>query len=368
MQPLDEQTQSSCLVWLDRAGAAMVFGDERWKLIVDNWCLFLQETRRRPGAARTLHTTINPIVRPVINAALWDHLDGLDALSERWPEEARLQLRVGMDGGNGSLLPLVATRGQVGRRRRLQSVWLSLVCFLVWCVDKDDQHDGMEDPVEEFMEDEGGTLGTMGLRLSEELRGRLHTLVDTLVFPVAPSAEEMKEDIARQVQGFIYAALCEPDASVRSNPVLWWVNILVHSAVGLGKSEEADEISRCVKANGMLPPDLGLRGRVEAIRHYSTVVVLDELFRGWQLATEPHQPRVVEEVLGWINGGDNSWLNLEDGARPGRRLGRTGSRRRCWQLLLGHFERGGREQLGGRGRGRSVMEAVEALLARLPED
>lgn len=51
MRALDEQTRSSCLVWLEQAGGGMAFSDEQWASVVAIWGQFLQETSQAPHEA-----------------------------------------------------------------------------------------------------------------------------------------------------------------------------------------------------------------------------------------------------------------------------------------------------------------------------
>ena len=167
-------------------------------------------------------------------------------------------------------------------------------------------------------------------------------------------------DVLREVTE---EALTGGEAWAGSNVVVWWTAVLVRSA--LSGEDDEDYISRGAFAMNILPMDLGLADRVEAIGHYGRALVLDRAFRKLDGgAGGPDRRRVLTEVQEALNAVDSEWLNGETGPRPER----TGvDDERCsspsWRAMLALLEQEARQHLGGRGE--TAMGKVAALHQKL---
>lgn len=104
--------------------------------------------------------------------------------------------------------------------------------------------------------------------------------------------------------------------------------------------------------------DLGLQDRLEAITHYSKVLVLDRALKGLR-----GNAAWLEEIAGELNQVDNQWLNEDSGPRPDATL----DQRRCssiaWQVMLRHLETQRTKSLGGT-RG-TMMHEIMKLTVQL---
>ncbi|KAH7248398.1 hypothetical protein B0J15DRAFT_514441 [Fusarium solani] len=102
--------------------------------------------------------------------------------------------------------------------------------------------------------------------------------------------------------------------------------------------EEEDFISRGRFSMNILPLDVDIKGRIEAIGHYSKVLILDKPFQGWQ-----------------------------KGRENGQRLDDQLDRRTClspgWKMMLEHLGKEGQDWLG-QNEG-AVMWEVRTLLFSL---
>ncbi|KAL6354028.1 hypothetical protein LRP88_12659 [Fusarium phalaenopsidis] len=144
--------------------------DEVWKRIKRNWIGYLSATSPTPDAALAPNRKVVQFRsggedareqrrrfvqdrqrRMIIQSAFWNGLDGIEAMTERWPRAARAALNSmdesGEDEGRGAFESLAAVC-DLSRRRRYQSIWTSLVGFI--CHSQDE-----------------GTLEEMGMRLTE---------------------------------------------------------------------------------------------------------------------------------------------------------------------------------------------------------
>ncbi|KAH6972647.1 hypothetical protein EDB80DRAFT_758072 [Ilyonectria destructans] len=301
--PIMAEERPLCEEWLRSIGFLAPGEDEE---------RFLKATKTRitgSGAARRVVQSADAKQREAIKQTFWDRIDGLEALSER----------------------------VLGRRRRFQSMWTGLACFLVWCIKEDDE-----------------SLEEMGLELDEE---DMEDVLDVMVAATPGRGWVMdNDDPGDALQGLFAKALTDRSAKVQSNLLLWWTAILIRSAI----SEEGKEdyISRGKFSMNILPMDVDIRDRIEAIVHYSKVLILDKAFQGWQRGRVGR-----EEVQRDLNAVDNEWLNEEDGQRPDSRLERRTCLTPGWKMMLEHLGKEGEAWLGGKEG--TVMWEVRRLLGPL---
>lgn len=152
---------------------------------------------------------------------------------------------------------------KLGKRRRYQAVWASLVAFLVHS-------------------QEEGTLEEMGLFLDES---QIEDILDVFqeVWMMIEEFENIrKEDgvlggVWGEVQALLIGALIKSGSTARNNPLIWWTAILVRSAT----TGETDFISHGRFSKNPLPMDMDIRARVSALVHYSKVLTVENfLFLG----------------------------------------------------------------------------------------
>lgn len=177
----DERHDVPAMTKADRAGCERWFrkvgflrpgeDDEIWKKIQRNWIAFLSATSPMPDITLAPNRKVvrfpsgdgigeegererkarfrkDRRQRMVIQASFWNGLDGLEVLAQRWPPVARAALN-GMDKvPDQEPFQTLAPIWDLGKRRRYQAVWTSLVGFLVHSHDE-------------------GALEEMGLKLNE---------------------------------------------------------------------------------------------------------------------------------------------------------------------------------------------------------
>ncbi|KAH6972563.1 hypothetical protein EDB80DRAFT_743808 [Ilyonectria destructans] len=343
--PIMAEERPLCEEWLRSIGFLAPGEDEEvWQAILRNWERFLKATKTRitgSGAARRVVQSADAKQREAIKQTFWDRIDGLEALSERWPAKARLTLNQSAEGPDARPFESLAARWLLGRRRRFQSMWTGLACFLVWCIKEDDE-----------------SLEEMGLELDEE---DMEDVLDVMVAATPGRGWVMdNDDPGDALQGLFAKALTDRSAKAQSNLLLWWTAILIRSAI----SEEGKEdyISRGKFSMNILPMDVDIRDRIEAIVHYSKVLILDKAFQGWQRGRVGREVW-LEEVQRDLNAVDNEWLNEEDGQRPDSRLERRTCLTPGWKMMLEHLGKEGEAWLGGKEG--TVMWEVRRLLGPL---
>ncbi|KAJ3538461.1 hypothetical protein NM208_g5895 [Fusarium decemcellulare] len=128
-----------------------------------------------------------------------------------------------------------------------------------------------------------------------------------------------------------------------NNPLIWWMAILVRSALS---ADGPDFISRGRFDRNILPMDVDVRERLEAMRHYFKVIVLGHAFWSW----ESQQRLRVQTELDIVN---NLWLNDENGCRPFESRDLRDCSTPEWQAMIARVWHEVYRMLGGR-RGSAV--------------
>ncbi|KAJ3453597.1 hypothetical protein MRS44_017844 [Fusarium solani] len=209
------------------------------------------------GASRRVTQSAAAKQREAVKQAFWDRIDGLEALSERWPVKSRLVRNQSAKGPDARPFESLAAIWLLQMRRRFQSMWTGLICFLAWPIKVGEE-----------------SLEEMGLNLNEEKK---EGLLDLGVMVMPGSDWFMSDDHPGDIiQGFLTRMITDESVNVRMNPLLWWTAILVRSAIS--DEEEEDFISRGRFSMNNLPLDVDIRDRIEAIGHYSKVLILDKAF------------------------------------------------------------------------------------------
>ncbi|KAG7402659.1 hypothetical protein Forpe1208_v016978 [Fusarium oxysporum f. sp. rapae] len=362
--PLSETQRAGCKTWLQemnflRPGEEE--DEEVWAKIKRNWIGYLSATSPTPEVALAPNRKVVQFTggdedddgvenargqkrrfaddrrrRMTIQSAFWNDLDGMEAMTERWPRAARAALnsmdeRNGGDGDQGAFESLAAVY-DLGKRRRYQSIWTSLVGFIA--------HSHSE-----------GTLEEMGMRLTES---QIDDILDVEqevwqvdLKAIARNREKGGfEYVWAPIQQLLMKTLRKAKSTPRNNPLVWWIAVLARSAVS-GDSD-IDFISRGRFHRNPMPMDVDLRERLEAIVHYSKVLVLDGAFSTWSERSE--RSEWVMEVQSRLNMVSIEWINDEGGSRPAGPSGDGGPvySTAAWQSVVAHIAEQTERHLGGK--------------------
>ncbi|KAL1592197.1 hypothetical protein SLS59_009853 [Nothophoma quercina] len=254
------------------------------------------------------------LTRISAQGALWRVSDNAEALLERWPRKARLLMNRVVDSDNDT--PLALLMSDFGKQRRFNSVWSSMICFLLYCTE------------------ENGALKRMGLELSEEQEDDLLDIAVVMSFQGYPRPGDDGDGspVDHAMHAYIMTLLTDRDATPSTNPLLWWVIVLVRSSIEDGPE---DFISRGHFARNILPMDLDIAQRLEGIEHFAKVFLLDLAFNTWDPADKEQLLSVQED----LNAADNSWLGERSSIRPAER---ETDKLKCtspaWKSMLLHLE------------------------------
>lgn len=342
--PVQDQDRAALQSWLDSCTAPVATDAAAWSAVVKNWIRFLTATSRRPNAEmapnqkkiqwlsqipetdtdRAQRFRQDRRQRRSVQHAVWRLFDNLDALTERWPPQSRLMLNQITDGPTAE--PLCTLMDQFRRQRRWNAVWTSFVCFLLHAFDEKD------------------ALREMGLDLSEDVADDLMDIQQALLDEGYPlNTETSLELVENALLAFFTRMLTDTHPTAQSNPLLWWVAVLVRSALSHAQEPHRDDYISSGQFNAnLMPMDLNVRGRLEALLHHSKIILLDRAFNLWQ-------PRAswrlqVEQDLNTVN---NTWIGKFGGERPDPDL----DRRRCdspaWRDALAHIEKECQRYLNG---------------------
>ncbi|KAF2158296.1 hypothetical protein M409DRAFT_31186 [Zasmidium cellare ATCC 36951] len=219
------------------------------------------------------------------------HFQFANAMINRWPLPIRSDLNrtCSLSSSIESPSPLpFHTWGQpryIERRKQATAVWYSLLHFLVfhWSA-----YGGIDTPIH-----------NMGLQLSRQYCDLIADLRSYATIQLRfPPRETAVKDV---VEEFFLLALTDPHPTPRTNPLLWWLGVLIH----------ADVVHQ-------LPPlpipglhdRLDLTAKLDALDHYARVLIFHNTYMRW---TDPQPffqpaPESKIDVARWVDSADIAWV------------------------------------------------------------
>jgi len=232
------------------------------------------------------------------------HYEHLDEFSEAWPLEARRIVNRCTNGPDAGPVLGMNEPGQHARLMRCSSVLSCMISFLLYCKEA------------ELLED-------MGLNLDHEQAEDIMDILTGHVFP-GQAFLNTRELVMMTLDADI-------DANCQNNILLWWIGVLIKSAVETSEMEiqtgtashdvdGLDFISRGRFANNHMPMDFDLNDKLDAIIHFAKIAILNEPPRTLSQSGKDTDLDVVIEDIDKL---DISWIR--DGRlRP---VGQTGKHR-----------------------------------------
>lgn len=318
--------------------------NETWEKIKANWISFLSATSLMPdealtnrekdvvGRSRNGKFEQERTNRKMTQAAIWAGLDGIESLTERWPCVARVAMNSMEKGGTLEEFKTLAAKWDVAKRRRYQAIWTSLLGFLLHSFNE-------------------GTVQEMGLKLTEGYKNEIKRVVREVGYIVPGKHRRLGalDGLWTAVETLLMRALKQKKSTARNNPMIWWIGILVRSALSSsslgGGTRNEDYISWGRFNMNPMPMDVDLTRRVEAFIHYSKVLALNDTFMNWN----PTPRSWILQVQSDLNLVDNEWLNNEHGTRPLPAADRRKCTSYAWQSVLSRVEDQTKELCGGKG-------------------
>jgi hypothetical protein len=353
--PIREANRARYQKWLESSGFPAASDPKIWEAICTNWIGFLSATgsmpKRELAPCRKIVTweprgSESPQAqkkrfqqdrktRRCIQEAVWLQFDVLQTLAERWPVPIRTIVnRAGLGTEQGPFEGWAA-KINLTKRRRGDSILAGLVCFLVYSHDE-------------------GTLEEMGLELSEDLldsimdvkeadawHGQIFQKMDRDSGPVEAAVEELVTEL-----------ITDPKATFRTNPLLWWIGILVQSSL---QTDGIDYISRGRFDLNILTMDMDIEERLEALLHYSKVFVLDHSMKTWKTSATQ-----MDEVRASMAAIDMEWLNADDGQRPAASADMRTCQSAAWKDIVKHIRAQSKAFLGDQHK--TVAKQLRVLL------
>jgi hypothetical protein len=257
-----------------------------------------------------------------IQAAVWLQFDLLETLAERWPAPVRTIVNQAGLGSEQGPFESWAAKTTLTQRRRGNSIFAALICFLVHSHDE-------------------GTLEEMGLKLSNSLLDSIMDVTEADAWHGRSTLERTNRapgPVEEAVAELVTELITDPKATCRTNPLLWWVGVLVQSAL---QTDGDDYISRGRFDLNILTMDMDLEERVAALLHYSKVFVLDTSMNTWKTS-----PPWMDEVRASMAAVDMEWLNADDDQRPAASADMGGCQSPAWKDVAKHVQAQSRAFLG----------------------
>jgi hypothetical protein len=352
MPSLTQTDRAGCERWLQEINFLYpgTNDDIIWEKIKKNWIGYLSATSPAPDATLAPNRKVVQFTmgnesagerrrrfagdrrrRMTIQSAFWNGLDGIEAMTERWPRAARAALNCADGGEDPGVFESLAAVYDLGRRRRYQAVWTSLAGFIAHSLDE-------------------GTLEEMGLELNEDQRDDILDVEQEVwevdLGEIARRREKGGfEYVWAPIQQLLFKALSKQRSTARNNPLVWWLAVLVRSAV----SGERDFISSGRFHKNPMPMDVDLGGRVQAMVHYGKVLVLDDAFSSWSAMSErTERTEWVMEVQSCLNMVSIEWINDEGGRRPDRSSDGPMYSSAAWRSMVSCVEGHTKRYMGGK--------------------
>ncbi|KAK4496901.1 hypothetical protein PRZ48_011350 [Zasmidium cellare] len=260
-----------------------------------------------PGGSSTRDTSFgNPPIHPRILRPMIDLFRNADGFINRWPLTVRSDLArtVASDGeasddgvsDDYTPPPPFHTWEQLSyaeHRAQALPVWFTLVHFLIY---NWDGYGGKERP-----------LHRLGLEPSREVCDmiddlRLYTTIQQQLKPRATAVSEALEN-------FFLTVLRDPNPTVRTNPLLWWLAVLIHA-------DNCDELPIFPFASMKNRP--GTATDLAAIDHYARVLIFLNAALKWTRTPGPSEylDRNRREVVRWVESADISWVDEDEQTPP----------------------------------------------------
>jgi len=199
-----------------------------------------------------------------------------------------------------------------------------------------------------------GTLEEMGLELSEDLLDSIMDVKEADVWygRIFQSMDRDPGLVEAAVEELVAELITDPNATFRTNPLLWWVGILVQSSL---QTDRDDYISRGRFNLNILTMDMDIEERLEALLHYSKVFVLDHSMKTWKTSASQ-----MAEVRASMAAVDMEWLNADDDQRPVASADIRTCQSAAWKDIVKHVRAQSKAFLGDQPR--TVAKQLRGLL------
>ncbi|KAK3700118.1 hypothetical protein LTR37_016121 [Vermiconidia calcicola] len=181
-------------------------------------------------------------------------------------------------------------------RTQAIAVWYGLVDFLVYVWSSD--------------EDGEAALHRIGF----EPNRIMVTLIDDLyLYATIKQWFHAKTDVVvDDLRAVFYTAITDASPSVRTNPLLWWMALLVHANV-------VKQYPRLPIQAGKVVDTLDFADKLEALDHYARALLFDTTFYRWMNSSRnaygeggSHE----KEIALWTMGTDIKWVDEDQEAAP----------------------------------------------------
>lgn len=353
--PIQEADRARYQKWLESSGFPAASDPKIWEAICTNWIGFLSATGSMPKhelapcrkvvtwsprgfespLAQTKRFKQDRKTRRCIQEAVWLQLDVLQTLAERWPVPVRTIVNQAGLGTEQGPFEGWAAKINLTKRRRGDSILAGLVCFLVHSHDE-------------------GTLEEMGLELSEDVLDSIVDVkeADAWYGQILQSMDRDPGPVEKAMMELLTELITDSKATFRTNPLLWWVGVLVKSSL---QTDGDDYISRGRFDLNILTMDMDIAERLEAILHYSKVFVLDHSMKTWKTSASR-----MDEVRTSMAAVDMEWLNADDDQRPAASADMRTCQSAAWKDMVKHVRAQSKAFLGDQPK--TVARQLRALV------
>ena len=289
-------------------------------IISDNWAHasgFGSQSRR--AAAVEWH--ILSYIETEPPQAIWDSimtmLDLLNAKAERWPLQVRLLLTKNRSPAYGIFGARELPFCYKNQPQQEMSLWANMVCFITACWDIS------------CLE-----LEKMGLFLSEDMKAHIENIY------LWGGLGGNRKRIEEAAKDFLMLALTDPNPSPRTNPILWWLAVCIHSY-------EVDEMEGLpIQSGKHSARNVDLHNKLEALDYYARALILELHMHTWipsdsghRVSGPPSRPSAIkQQVLTFLEHADVSVVSRDHEIYPVLEKDTHELSTPAWQECMAHLQ------------------------------
>ena len=244
-------------------------------------------------------------------------LDLLNAMAERWPLQVRLLLTKNRSSAHGIFGARELPLAYKNKPQQEMSLWANMVCFITACWDIS------------CLE-----LEKMGLFLCEDMKAHIENIY------LWGGLGGNRKRIEEAAKDFLMLALTDSNPSPRTNPILWWLAVSIHSY-------EVDEMPGLpIESGKHSARNVDLHNKLEALDYYARALILELHMHTWipsdsghRVSGPPSRPSAMkQQVLTFLEHADVSVVSRDHEIYPVLEKDAHELSTPAWQECMAHLQ------------------------------
>lgn len=288
--PLSDAESRTYLAWYQSTHIATPTYGHAIDQALDNYHTTFHET----DDATALLLETSSLAWHRFTKAVLEHLNDSNNLINRWPLPVRCDINrrcsstYTTDEAGPAPFHAWAQPRFLERRKQAASVYFNLLHFLVY---NWSEYGGINN-----------ALHSLGLEPNHECCDIIDDLRLYIMLP--QKFKPRSATFTGRVAAFFLCVLRDPEPTPRTNPLLWWIAVLIHSELNNPKPRPP--------VHG-IDDKLDLSAKLEALDHYARVLIFHRTFVKFIRTQSILQslPEWKLEVVSWVEAADVSWVSQD---------------------------------------------------------